>query len=53
MSGGIVAIKAARALNIKIVAHSHSQPENFLWICQNLSNQQSNNLWNKYLAWTI
>ena len=28
MSASIVAIKAARALNIKIVAHSHSQPEN-------------------------
>src|SRR6185369_3473076 len=28
MSGAIMAIKAARALGIKIVAHSHSQPEN-------------------------
>src|SRR3989344_3073382 len=28
MSGAIVAIKAARSLNIKTVAHSHSQPEN-------------------------
>ena len=28
MSGAIIAMRAARALNIKIVAHSHSQPEN-------------------------
>lgn len=28
MSGAIVAIRAAKSLNIKIVAHSHSQPEN-------------------------
>ena len=35
MSGAIVAIKAARALHIKIVAHSHSQPENiFMEPCE-------------------
>ncbi len=28
MSGAVVAIRAAKALGIKIVAHSHSQPEN-------------------------
>jgi len=51
MSGAIVAIKAAKSLNIKIVAHSHSQPENLFmdmpkWIRPTLSY-----LWNKFLVW--
>ncbi|MFA6273422.1 MAG: glycosyltransferase [Candidatus Paceibacterota bacterium] len=51
MSGALVATKAARALGIKIVAHSHSQPENLFseapkWIYGLLAK-----IWNKYLAW--
>lgn len=52
MSGAIVAIKAARALNIKIVAHSHSQPENLFMDMPKIIQPTLNNLWNKYLAWT-
>jgi glycosyltransferase involved in cell wall biosynthesis len=52
MSGAIVAIKAARALNIKIVAHSHSQPENLFTDVPKFIQPTLNNLWNKYLAWT-
>ena len=51
MSGAIVAIKAAKALNIKIVAHSHSQPENLFMDMPKLIQPMLNNLWNKYLAW--
>ena len=51
MSGAIVAIKAARALNIKIVAHSHSQPENLFMDLPKLIQPTLNNLWNKYLMW--
>lgn len=52
MSGAIVAIRAARALDIKIVAHSHSQPENLFMDMPKLIRPTLNNLWNKYLAWT-
>lgn len=51
MSGAIIAIKAARALNIKIVAHSHSQPENLFMDMPKLIQPALNNLWNKYLTW--
>ena len=51
MSGAIVAIKAARALNIKIVAHSHSQPENLFAETPKFIQPTLNNLWNKYLMW--
>lgn len=51
MSGAIVAIKAASALNIKIVAHSHSQPENLFIDMPKLIRPTLNNLWNKYLSW--
>lgn len=51
MSGAIVAIKAARALGIKIVAHSHSQPENIFMDLPKFIQPTMNNLWNKYLAW--
>ncbi|MDO8676836.1 MAG: glycosyltransferase [Candidatus Azambacteria bacterium] len=51
MSGAIIAIKAARALNIKIVAHSHSQPENLFMDMPKLIQPALNNLWNKYLMW--
>jgi glycosyltransferase involved in cell wall biosynthesis len=52
MSGAVVAIKAARALGIKIVAHSHSQPENLFMEMPSFIRPTLNNLWNKYLAWT-
>lgn len=52
MSGAIIAIKAARAMGIKIVAHSHSQPENLFMDMPKIIQPTLNNLWNKYLAWT-
>jgi glycosyltransferase involved in cell wall biosynthesis len=51
MSGAIVAIRAAHALNIKIVAHSHSQPENLFMDAPKFIQPTMNNLWNKYLSW--
>lgn len=51
MSGAIIAIKAARALGIKIVAHSHSQPENLFMDMPKFIQPTLNNLWNKYLTW--
>lgn len=52
MSASIIAIKAAKSLNIKIVAHSHSQPENLFMDMPKVIQPILNNLWNKYLAWT-
>jgi len=52
MSASIVAIKAAKSLNIKIVAHSHSQPENLFMDMPKVIQPTLNNLWNKYLSWT-
>ncbi|MFA6177286.1 MAG: glycosyltransferase [Candidatus Paceibacterota bacterium] len=51
MSGAIVAIKAAKALNIKIVAHSHSQPENLFMDMPEIIQPALGKLWNKWLAW--
>lgn len=51
MSGGIVALKAAQALGIKIIAHSHSQPENLFMDMPKFIQPTMNNLWNRYLAW--
>jgi glycosyltransferase involved in cell wall biosynthesis len=51
MSGAIVAILAAKALNIKIVAHSHSQPENLFMDMPKIIQPALGKLWNKYLAW--
>jgi glycosyltransferase involved in cell wall biosynthesis len=51
MTGAIQAIKAAKALNIKIVAHSHSQPENLFMDMPKIIQPTLNNLWNKYLSW--
>jgi len=51
MSGAIVAIRAAKALNIKMVAHSHSQPENLFMDLPLLFQPILSNLWNRYLAW--
>ncbi len=52
MSASIVAIKAARSLNIKMVAHSHSQPENLFTDVPKFIQPILNNAWNSYLAWT-
>ncbi|MEI6281039.1 MAG: glycosyltransferase [bacterium] len=51
MSGAIVAIRAARALGIKIVAHSHSQPENLFMDMPKIFQPTLYDLWNKYLTW--
>ena len=51
MSGAISAIKAAKALNIKIVSHSHSQPENLFMEMPKFIRPTLCNLWNKYLVW--
>jgi glycosyltransferase involved in cell wall biosynthesis len=52
MSGSVMAIKAARSLGVKIVAHSHSQPENLFMDAPRFIRPTLNNLWNKYLVWT-
>jgi glycosyltransferase involved in cell wall biosynthesis len=52
MSGAVMAIRAARALGIKIVAHSHSQPENLFMEMPKIIQPTLNNLWNRYLIWT-
>ena len=51
MSASIVAIKAAKALNIKMVAHSHSQPENIFMDMPKIIRPTLDSLWNKYLSW--
>ena len=51
MSGAIVAIKAAKKMGIKIVAHSHSQPENLFTDAPKFIQPTLNNLWNRYLMW--
>jgi glycosyltransferase involved in cell wall biosynthesis len=51
MSSGIVAIRAAKALNIKIIVASHSQPENLFMDMPKFIQPTLNKLWNKYLAW--
>lgn len=51
MSGAIVAIRAAKALNIKIVAHSHSQPENLFMDMPKMIQPTLGKIWNKWLAW--
>jgi glycosyltransferase involved in cell wall biosynthesis len=48
----VVAAKAAKALGIKIVYHSHTQPENiFLHLPKAVAGAQINRLFYKYLAW--
>lgn len=51
MSGAISAIKAAKTLGIKIVAHSHSQPENLFMDMPKFLQPILGGLWNRYLAW--
>ena len=52
MSGSIMAIKAARDLDIKVVAHSHSQPENLFMDMPKFIQPTLYKLWNSYLVWT-
>lgn len=51
MSGSVIAIIAARALKIKIVAHSHSQPENLFMEMPKIIQPVLGNIWNSYLSW--
>lgn len=52
MSGALITVKAARSLGIKIVAHSHSQPENlFMDVPKYLGRPLLDRAWNMYLAW--
>ncbi|OGJ10131.1 hypothetical protein A2456_01540 [Candidatus Nomurabacteria bacterium RIFOXYC2_FULL_36_19] len=51
MTAAIVAIKAAKALGIKIVAHSHSQPENIFPDAPKIFQPALFSMWNKYLRW--
>jgi len=51
MTGAIVAIKAAKAINIKIIAHSHSQPENLFTDMPKLIQPTLCKIWNKFLVW--
>ncbi|MFA5997290.1 MAG: glycosyltransferase [Candidatus Paceibacterota bacterium] len=51
MSAAIITVKAARALGIKIVAHSHSQPENLFMDMPAPVRPLLYRAWNQYLAW--
>jgi glycosyltransferase involved in cell wall biosynthesis len=51
MSGAFMAIKAARKLGIKIVAHSHSQPENLFIDMPKFIQPTLSHAWNKYLSY--
>ncbi len=51
MTGAIVAMRAAKELRLKIVAHSHSQPENLFTDAPKIIQPFLNSLWNKYLSW--
>ncbi|MEK7117117.1 MAG: glycosyltransferase [Patescibacteria group bacterium] len=51
MSGAIMAIRAAKSLNIKIVAHSHSQPENLFMDMPKIIRPALGHMWNKFLIW--
>lgn len=51
MSGALIALRAARALNIKTVAHSHSQPENLFMDMPKMIQPILGKIWNRYLAW--
>lgn len=51
MTAGVIAIKAARELGIKVVAHSHSQPENIFPDAPKFIQPALFYIWNTYLAW--
>lgn len=52
LPANIVCVKAAKALGIKIIVHSHSQPENaFLYLPRYLGHNFLNRLFYQYLIW--
>lgn len=51
MSAALVAVKAAKSLGIKIVAGSHSQPENLFMDMPKFLRPVLDRSWNAYLAW--
>lgn len=51
MPGALMAIKAAQRLNIKMVAHSHSQPENIFMDAPSFARPFLDKTWNSILAW--
>lgn len=51
MSAALITTKAARSLGIKIVAHSHSQPENIFMDASKFARPLLDRTWNMYLAW--
>ncbi len=51
MPGAIVAMRAAKSLGIKIVAHSHSQPENLFMDMPLFARPFLDASWNSFLAW--
>jgi glycosyltransferase involved in cell wall biosynthesis len=51
MSAALIAIKAAKQMGIKIVAHSHSQPENIFMDMPKIIQPTLNKIWNDYLIW--
>lgn len=52
MPSSVVSMKAAKSLGIKIVAHSHSQPENlFMHMPKYFGREFFNKIYSKYLFW--
>ena len=51
MTGAFMAIKAAQRLSIKMVAHSHSQPENLFMDAPSFARPFLDKTWNSILAW--
>lgn len=51
MSAAVITVKVARSLGIKIVAHSHSQPENLFMEAPKFIRPVLDGSWNKFLAW--
>lgn len=51
MSGALAAVKAAKQLGIKIVAGSHSQPENIFMDMPHFARPMLDRAWNAFLAW--
>lgn len=51
MTASIMAIRAARALGIKVIAHSHSQPENLFMDAPKFIQPTLHKAWNRGLAW--
>lgn len=51
MSGAVIAQRAARALRLKVIAHSHSQPENLFMDMPKFIQPFLSRTWNRFLAW--